>query len=233
VYQLRNGVYVISSYDGLFGGWTPSDPVIEIGEGFWTRKRHPGQWTVSNQDTQTTAFVRLNIPPGFSVIANPLATPDPSVKNLAVPDGTTLYFFDVSHYNRTTYNAAHQAWEPAFPDQFDPGKAAIIKNVTDQPFSLTFSGQLPTGTISISLPIGFSLNGAPVPKQGPLIGLNFPQQDGDSVYLMKNGTFVVTVFDALAGAWLPFNPVLKVGEGFWFRSNRPEKTWVINASSGP
>jgi hypothetical protein len=45
VYKWENGSYVISTYDAGFDEWSPSEPSIGVGEGFWILTANAVEWT--------------------------------------------------------------------------------------------------------------------------------------------------------------------------------------------
>jgi hypothetical protein len=189
-------------------------------------------------------FVNLDVPGGFSIIANPLNASNNSVTNLLsgqVPDGTTVYKLVNGNYQIN--GAAVIGGETAWDDDtmtLSPGEGFFLRVPGTNGIKLTFVGEVPQGSLSNSLPAGFSLKSSQVPQSAILNGtngLNFPAVDGDSIYLLRNGQYQITGFvaDATApggGIWDNGDPIPNVGEGFFVRKIAAT-TWTRNFSTSP
>lgn len=174
-------------------------------------------------------FVNLDIPGGYSIIANPLNASNNNVTNILsgqVPDGTTVYKLVGGNYQIN--GAAVIGGETAWDDEtmtLNPGEGFFIRNPGTNSFKLTFVGEVPQGNLTNSLPAGFSLKSSQVPQSALLNGtngLNFPAVDGDTIYLLRNGSYLITGFVAdptapNGGIWDSGDPIPNVGEGFFVR----------------
>lgn len=189
-------------------------------------------------------FVNLTIPAGFSIIANPLNTSNNNTTNLLtgqVPDGTQVYTLNGTAYtiNGATVVGTETAWD-LDTQILDPGTGFFIRNPTSNSFQITFVGEVPQGSLSNALPAGFSLKSSQVPQSAILNGtngLNFPAADGDRIYLLRAGQYVITSFvaDPTApggGVWDNGDPIPNVGEGF-FVNKIAAANWTRNFSVSP
>jgi len=170
-------------------------------------------------------YVKVAVPPGFSMIANQLESGNNVVTNLlpTAPDGTTLYKF-----NPTT--GAYQGNSFEFGEWGDPamtlnlGEGAFILNPSTAAFDALFVGEVKQGALSTPLVAGFQIVASQVPQSGALdTVLGFPVAEGDTVYLFNNttGSYVGTTFEF--GEWVA--PVPKVGEAF-FVNRAAAGTWT-------
>jgi len=178
-------------------------------------------------------FVKVTVPAGFTIIANPLNNTAPNgntVSNLfpSIPDGTTIYKFNGTGY--IINSAAVIPPDPAIWDDDNmtlvPGEGAFIKNGGTTPFDVVFVGDVMQGSLSNALPAGFSLKSSQVPQSAPLSDsdavatndLGFPAADGDTIYLFRNGAYVIDSWiGAGANVWDPDIPTPNVGEGFFVK----------------
>jgi hypothetical protein len=180
-------------------------------------------------------FVNRSVPPGFSIIANPLKNGDNSLGTLfpVVPTGTTIYKFVDGAYK--SYFFVRGAWnDPTV--KLEPGEGAFIKNTTTEAFNVTFVGEVPTGeNMSINLPAGYSLVASHVPQalvlkspEGTTADLNFPAVNGDTIYFFRNGAYQSHPF--IRGGWTTESgPVPEVGEGFFVKKGAAT-TWTRSFS---
>jgi len=146
-------------------------------------------------------YVNVVIPPGFSLIANPLDNKTGNkVPDLfpTVPNGTTVYKFDDTTHQFVANNFFF-GWN--LPNMtLIPGEGVFIYNGTATPVTTTFVGEVmqggpgtPNATLSNPIPAGFSIRASQVPQKGILdTELKFPVSNGDTVYRFDNAlnTFV-------------------------------------------
>jgi hypothetical protein len=167
-------------------------------------------------------YINLDVPPGFSLIANQLNAGTNTLAALlpTVPGGTTVYKFNGTGYDIASFDDLDNAWSPNGNITLNPGEGAFIRNPTAAAVRVTFVGEVPTGALSNPLPQGFSIRSSQVPQAGKLsTDLGFPGAGGDTVYQFNNATggYVINSFDDLDNAWAPAEPTLKVGEAFFVR----------------
>jgi len=187
----------------------------------------------------------MTLPPGWSLIANPLfhlrgttlrdAVPDNTVGELfkQMPQGALLLRFDNDTHRFSRKNVLrHGRWSD--PRQMlAPGEGAFLFNPTRGPLAVSFTGNWWYGALSV--PAGLSLIGSPgpgtidfalpVPPQTPTgpfagAGVSFNPQEGDVVYTFDkaNGSFQDHRFHN--GAW-DVLPTVRVGEAAFVHTTKP------------
>jgi len=193
-------------------------------------------------------YANVVMPPGFSIIANPLMAPTNTLGVLFAgqPDGFVVYKYDpVNLWQVANYQAL--PWDPTNPvwDQPNmtllPGEGAFVYNPSSTPFTNTFVGEVIQGTnLTVTLPgnlttnVGFQLIGSLIPQEGQLAtDLGFPARDGDTIYFYPNNTVQWQVYNYASPPWDPGNPVwdpaqptLSVGQGFFVYRPTPGQNWV-------
>jgi len=181
-------------------------------------------------------YVNVTVPPGYSIIGNPLNAGNNSVSNLfktATESGAAL--------GATVYTWSGTGFVPNANDQFDgtwqnptlslaPGIGFFFNNPNAQ-FTNTFVGEVNQGALSKSLPTGYSINGSMVPVSGYLqtdLGVT-NAVGGDVVYLWANNNFVPCAKDQFDGTWQGLTPplssdpnkgpLINIGQGFFYQNN--------------
>ena len=169
-------------------------------------------------------FVRLWIPPGFSMVANPLLTTNASIAALFkdMPAGTIVYLYDVvSGFSVNEFEpSAYGGW--TIPDQtLVPGQGAMVINPTHNTYLLNVKGAVAQGNLAHTVPAGWTLQSSEVPIAGQVdTALGFPLDNGDVFARFDNlqGEFT---FYAFLGVWVGDVPVIGVGECFWAYKKTP------------
>jgi len=173
-------------------------------------------------------YVNVTVAPGFSMIANPLVAATNTIEALfagvtgGVPDDTTIYKFSSTSGwlpNARTFGA----WD--LPDDtLLPGEGVFILNPTTTAFTVTFVGEVPQGTLTNALPLGFSLRSSMVPQSGKLAtDLGFPLKDAQNndvdftIYRFNvpGKSAGYTSYPYEFGGWSIEEPVPAVAEGFF------------------
>lgn len=162
-------------------------------------------------------YINVSVPAGFSMIANQLnASPDNTLATLmpSPPDGTTVYKYTGTTYKIYTYLQLLGGWDDG-TGTLNPGEGAFILNPGTAPFTVTFVGEVPQGTLTTHLPAGFAIVSSQVPQSGQLdTVLGYPPADGDTIYFFRNGTYSISTYLQLLGGW-DTAPSPNVGEAFW------------------
>ncbi|HIG31567.1 MAG TPA: hypothetical protein EYQ50_28650 [Verrucomicrobiales bacterium] len=170
-------------------------------------------------------YVNVEVPSGFSIIANPLDAESNTVGALFtdVPNGTTIYEFDAGTGLFSINSFVFGSWSA--PDAgLEPGQGVYIFNPGTDAFTSTFIGEVRQGELTTVLPAGFSMASSQVPQEGLIsTDLAFPAGSGDTVYLFRAGEF--QVFSQVFGSWSPEEPTVSVAEGF-FVSKAAADDWV-------
>jgi len=173
-------------------------------------------------------FVNVVIPPGFSILANPLEGATNTVAALfpSVPNTSVIFKFTGSTFSQNTY---FLGWD--FPNQtLVPGEAFFIKNA-GAAFTNTFVGNVKQGVLTTSLSAGFSMVSSQVPQQGLVsTDLGLPISNTETVFTYNNAANRYDIFTFFLG-WDPVEPTIQVGQGFFVKKNSPgswSRTFSVN-----
>ena len=174
-------------------------------------------------------FVNVEIPPGFSILANPLEGAANTVSALfpSVPNTSVIFKFTGSSYSQNTY---FLGWD--FPNQtLVPGEAFFIKNAGAK-FTNTFVGNVKQGALTTPLSAGFSLVSSQVPQQGLVsTDLGLPIGNTETVFTYNNAMNRYDLYTFFLGAWDPVEPTIQVGQGFFVKKNNAaswNRTFSVN-----
>jgi hypothetical protein len=164
-------------------------------------------------------YINVVVKPGFNLAANQLNAADASVAAVlaGVPGGTTVYKFDPeTGYAINSYDADFEEWDnPAMT--LSPGEGFWLLNPGSADFTVTFVGEVPQGSLSMPLAMGFNLVSSMVPQAGTVgTDLGMPVGGGDTVYTFDPATgYFISSYDADFEEWDNGEPEVTVGEGFW------------------
>ncbi len=177
---------------------------------------------------ESVGYINVSLPRGFSLISNPLFNFNPSISNIftrRVPDGFTVYVLKTNGYRTATYDADLQQFKPddAAQEQIPPGRGFFVHNPGGAAITITFTGTIREGTLTNSMPAGFSIVSPSVPRTGTLQQLGFPAEFGDYVYYFNSATqrFEAAMYDDLEGDWFPRFRTLQPSEAFFVLKRRP------------
>lgn len=184
-------------------------------------------------------YVNVDVPPGFSMIANQLDSDDVSIESLFpdVPLNTRIFKWsgtEFEFYDYVDIGLGSPIWSPDGQATLAPGEGAFIFNPGAEAFTVTFVGEVSQNADSnISIPAGFSIVSSAVPQSGALeSGLAFPVVENDRVFKWAGGQYEFYDFvDIGLGEpiWSPSEPEVAVGEAF-FVSKSAATDWVRNFS---
>jgi hypothetical protein len=180
-------------------------------------------------------YVNTAVPAGFSMIQNPLnASPDNKLANvLPIPaQPCVIYLYQASSGGYLINEFDGEAWAD---DQMviNPGDGFFMYN-PGAAFTITFVGEVPTGSLSTPLVTGFNMVGSKVPQSGKLqTDLGYvPAAPAEAVYQFRNATGGYDIYGWDTGVWDPDEPVLGVGEAvFIYRLGAPgnwTRTFNVN-----
>lgn len=179
------------------------------------------------QCSNVLGYVSITLPPGFSMIANPLDAPTNTVGKVFKdwPDGATLNKFDTALFRLVENAVKFSQWTNA-SERLMPGEGAIFFNPTSDYRSVCFTGEMPQVNLSIAIPAGFSMRSSPVPQPGSLVeDLEFPIANGDVVHLFDRDKQQYALHPYENGKWTAGTPMISVGEAFWIAKTEPG-TWT-------
>jgi len=168
-------------------------------------------------------YVNVNVPKGFSFIANQLVGASTSVKSLLTTatvtdtESTVVYKWNAG-FDGNTFDGAD--WDNN-DSTLNPGEGALI--YAPAAFTVTFVGEVKQGTLTTPVPAGFSIISSQVPQSGGLVtDLKFSPGADDIVYKWNSG-FDGNGFDG--SAWDAGEPTIDVGSAFLYYNAGAAKTW--------
>jgi hypothetical protein len=171
-------------------------------------------------------YVNKSLPPGLSLIANPLWAVDNNLETLFYqpPDGSQVYTFvpEAGAYEVSTYDDITGTWSN--PDiDLSPGVGFFFNNNSTNIFVNTFVGEVHTGTLLNPFPAGFSLEGPLVPQEGSINSVHaIPGRPGDRLYFHiggspGNGDYIICEY---LDGWVP-DVSLQIAQGFMTQMQQP------------
>jgi hypothetical protein len=178
-------------------------------------------------------YANLSLPPGLSLIANPLYYTNNTVAFWwpNAPDGAQVlkYIPDTGDYEVSTFDGVSSTWSnPEF--EIGIGQGFFFRNTSSENILQTFIGEVLQGTLVNPLPAGLSMKGSLLPQAGSInTPHNIPGMDGDLIKFWVNdghggGDYILSVFRAAEGGWVP-DLTLGVGQGFWIQKQEAQD-WV-------
>ncbi len=174
-------------------------------------------------------YASISVPPGFSLIANPLQAPSNAVNAILpdMPDDTALNKFDTHLFKLTDNAVKNGKW--IHPDEtLSPGEGAIFLNPTSDFKNINFVGEVLQGNLLLPIATGFSIHSSQIPKPGRLhADLGFPIHEGDIVHLFDRDRQKYVIYEYDQKQWESNPPVVGVGESFWIGKTTPGN-WVQN-----
>ena len=188
-------------------------------------------------------YINLNLPTGFSMIANQLNnSPDNTLGNLLpnVAENTQVYKFNPASggFDSSFFSADNPGWsDPSVT--LNPGEGCFFyvdPNFSPSGATLTFVGEVQLSS-SVAVNNGFQILSSVVPQSALLDDLGYAPRENDQVYFFNHasGGFDSYFFSADNPGWSA-PPVPAVGQAFFlyadpnFGANR---TWSRTFSVGP
>jgi len=197
-------------------------------------------------------YVNVSLVKGFNMIADQLQSTNNTISNLlndaaGTYDGLTVYKWTGSGFQTDTANSAiyPNNWQNSGVITLNPGEAAWIK--TPAAMTITFVGTVPTGNLTVNLAGAgaFSMVSSMVPQAGDLAtNLGYTNfNDGDKIFVFNPATQAYQTFNvSFAAGNTGYNqdfvntgdPVLAVGQGFWYQTAKtaPATVWTRSFSIG-
>lgn len=185
-------------------------------------------------------YVNKTLVPGYNLIANPLNASSNSIASVfpSVPLGSRIFRYSGGTFTAVTYELDDNdvaGWNN--PNiVLAPGEGFFFQNNRSTNVTITFVGEVPSGTLNNPLPAGFSLKSSIVPQSALLdaANLGFPAALGDRIYRWNGNGYNITTYeldDNDVAGWN--NPPLAtpgVGDGFFVFSTSA-KTWTRTFSA--
>jgi len=180
-------------------------------------------------------YVNLSLGAGFSIVANPLNNGGNDANTILtnVPNGTVIYTYNNSSslYQSSTFTGGAWHGSPVADPVLAPGSAFFIKLAAAT--TVTFVGNVPQGTLTSTIPVGFSLQSVPVPISASLSTNSIVALKGgtsDIAYAFLNSTQLYASHTYVGGKFNPdYSPA--VGEGFFYLNKAAAPiTWTVTFS---
>jgi hypothetical protein len=149
-------------------------------------------------------YVNASVIPGFNLLANPVVTGTNGIGQVlpSVSEGTLVYkYLPNGSFNIDIF--ASGAWydfntELPSTTTLSPGEGFFV--YASGSSTITFVGEVKTGTNTVTLNTGFNLVSSVVPQRYELLSPDFPAANGMVHYsLNTNGTFTVSLYDTSVG----------------------------------
>ena len=168
-------------------------------------------------------FVNVDCPPGFSLIANPLAATANTVVALFpnAASGTVIFKFNpaTGGFVSSSFSSFLGTWsDPTMT--LVPGEGFFYKNPGATTVVNTFVGNVQQGTLTTSLGSGFTLVSSQVPQQGLVsTDLGLPNDAGTTIFTYSNAanSYSSFAYSSFLGGWSPNEPTVSVGQGFFVK----------------
>jgi hypothetical protein len=198
----------------------------------------------SHMMAQSTAFssnivgyATLSIPPGYSLLANPLTSGETNGANEIMPilDGEIILTWNGGSFDEVMYDSTAGGWvlgddiTVTQPPSLPPGSGFFFFNPNPTATNVTFVGQVvpgPSSTAFVVLRGGYSLVGSPLPATVALITntpVSLPIIDGMAILQWNAGKYSEVMYDSTAGGWVLADdatpstaPPYAIGQGFFF-----------------
>jgi hypothetical protein len=176
-------------------------------------------------------YVNTTLVPGFNLISNPLNNTEPNGNQVQVlfaslPNNSAVYLWTGNGFTIASKDPDF-GWDPAdvASRTLMPGQGAFVNipaGAGNQ--TVTFVGEVPQGTLSTPLPVGFSIVSSQVPQEGTAQELNYVPATGDALYFWTGNGYNAIGWDADFGEYTSPLPTLDVGEAF-FVSRATAGSW--------
>jgi hypothetical protein len=145
-----------------------------------------------------------------------------------VPPGSQFFKYN-GGYSAYTFDDLDSVWTPDGLASLAPGEGGFF--ISPQTTTLTFVGEVKQGSLTNTLPINTKVLRSPiVPQAGGIAAVHqIPGEPGDQMFTYSGG-FSAFTFDDLDSVWTPTEPVMSVGQGFFYTkaSTSASSNWVRN-----
>jgi hypothetical protein len=192
-------------------------------------------------------YATVTVPPGYSLMANPLSTGLTNAANEIMPilDGELILTWAGSRFRQVSYDSGFGGWvgddgqTPAPPPSLPPGEGFFFYNPLSVATNFTFIGQVVVSPSSTNCFFsgggGWHLVGSPLPATVDSITnspVQLPVIDGMVILKWNGSNYMQTGFDTGFGGWVGADgqtpsvpPSYRIAEGFFWFSPIPEWSW--------
>jgi hypothetical protein len=130
-----------------------------------------------------------------------------------------------------------EVWCVALWEFIYSSPAGFIQNITGQPFTITFIGEVLQGHLTRPIPAGLSVRSSMVPQAGGITSLlGFGPEDGLTAgdqlqrFVNLSSSYVIYTYQGASGWYrttpqpsIPLEPQPALGESFWIKRARPQE----------
>lgn len=166
-------------------------------------------------------FISVEIPPGYSMLANPLRGTASEVSALlpSMPEETTLSKFSLVTFSLSKNTFGPKGWSNP-SETLTLGEGALIFNPADTSLTARFVGEVSAEHNTLPIHSGTTIRGSMLPLAGRLdADLAFPIGEGDVVSIYSNHNEKYREYRYGAAGWDGDPPLLRLGEAFWIAKN--------------
>jgi len=206
--------------------------------------------TTNVYSLNAVGYINVTVEPGFNIISCPLqASPDNTINTLLTNGSGAYKKFQFWKWSPATAGyvediGSGSGWLNKGVETLNPGEAGWLFNPGSSAVTVTFVGQVPTGTLSVPLvPGAFTMISSPLPTSGNIVTntlmtfTNAVKKDQAWVWTETSGGTGIYAESIATGAasWLGGNDPVQgqVGGGFWYLNNSGSTNfWVENFSVG-
>ena len=176
-------------------------------------------------------YVSKTYDAGFHLIANPLNATNNTVGALFPNPPFFTYLYKYVNGAYETANGFLGAWDNA-NQTLNPGEGAFLLVPAGPNWTNVYVGEVLQGNLTNTLIPGFNMVGAKVPQAAALQGThNLQPGFFDYVYQFQNHAYLPA--NGYLGSWDFGDPIIGVGEGFWYQNANAQNNWVRNFTVGP
>jgi len=180
-------------------------------------------------------YVQQNLVPGqFAMIANPLNTTNNRISSvLVLPDanaGTQVWKWTGATYTSAIWQGVVDGWtQPNLT--LNPGEGCFIK-LAGSAYTNTWVGEVMQGSLTNTIPVGFSIRSSMVPQAGDAdsLGISPTATPGDTLYRFNSGTglYQSAIYQGAPDGWTS-STALNVGQSFFYKTTT-QNNWVRSFS---
>jgi hypothetical protein len=187
-------------------------------------------WAQSNvYSLNVVGYYNVNAAANQQVlVGNQLHTTNDTLGGVIPNPPPLSLFYKYSNGGFTTYqfDDVDLVWVPNGIASLKPGEGGFFKSPATT--TLTFVGEVMQGRLTNATSASQkNLLCSIVPQAGRVTSdLGFPAEPLDIFYSYRNGGFTTYQFDDVDLIWIPSEPIVAVGEAFFFVG--PQRNWVRN-----
>jgi hypothetical protein len=183
-------------------------------------------------------YVNVTCNPGYTLIANPLVQTNQQISQVLTepmtPAGSEVFKFDGANFIGNTLDEFGGGWSNP-TDTLDNGDGWFFKNNSGSATTLTFVGEVASGSKTNALPAGITAAASIIPFAGFAEDIGLSAAPGDNVVKYRSGNFVTYFNDEFGGGWssseIDYDPIkgpnISVAEGILYYNNGGgTPTWI-------